>query len=260
MNETEIIKRYYENYDEDGRLAKRDHLPEFLTTMRYIKKYLTPGAKILEIGAGTGRYTLTLADMGYDVTAVELVEHNLEILRSKIRSGARVTPLQGNACDLPFLQDASFDLVLLLGPMYHLFTEDDKKRALTEALRVLKPGGVLFTAYCNNDFSMLHLFDNRMIFDILPKGQITEDFHATPVPEYVFELYRREDVLRLTADLHATRLHYVGTDMLSYLISDSLNTMTDAEFEQYLKFHFAVCERPDCVGWSAHVLDVLKKF
>ena len=259
MNATDYVKNHYENYDEDGRLAKRDHLPEFLTTMRYVERYLTPGAKVLEIGAGTGRYTLALAGMGYDVTAVELVEHNLEILKSKIAPGMRVTPLQGNACDLSFLQNDSFDTVLLLGPMYHLFTEADKKKALTEALRVLKPGGVLFTAYCVNDFSMLHLFHNRRIFDILQKGQITEDFHATSVPEYVFELYRKEDIERLTADLPAERLHYVGTDMLSYLIGDSIETMTDAEFEEYLRFHFAVCERPDCVGWSAHVLDVLKK-
>ena len=124
---------------------------------------------------------------------------------------------------------------------------------------MLKPGGMLFTAYCSNDFSMLHLFHNRRIFDILPKGQIDGNFHAASVPEYVFELYRREDIERLTAGLPAERLHYVGTDMLSYLIGDSIETMTDAEFDEYLRFHFAVCERPDCVGWSAHILDVLKK-
>ena len=245
MNGTEHIKNYYENYDEDGRLLKRDHLPEFLTTMRYAERYLTPGAKVLEIGAGTGRYTLALAGMGYDVTAVELVEHNLNLLKSKIADGMRVTPLQGNACDLSFLPDGAFDTVLLLGPMYHLFTEEDKKKALAEALRVTKPGGVLFTAYCNNEFSMLHLFDNGRIFDILQKGQITDGFHATSVPEYVFELYRREDVERLTADLPATRLHYVGTDMLSYLIGEGLERMTDAQFDEYLRFHFAFCDSPD---------------
>ena len=253
------VKNYYDNYDEDARLTLRHRMPEFLTTMRYIERYLQPGAKVLEIGAGTGRYTLALAGMGYDVTAVELVEHNLEILRSKIAKGMRVTPLQGNACDLTFLPNGTFDTVLLLGPMYHLFTEEDKKKALTEAMRVCKPGGVLFTAYCGNEFSMLRLFGSRRIFDIIQKGQLTGDFHATPVPEYVFELHRKEDVERLTADLPATRLHYVGTDMLTYLIADGAAEMTEDEFRQYMDFHFAVCERPDCTGWSAHILDVLRK-
>ena len=259
MDGFEYVKNYYENYDEDARLTLRHRMPEFLTTMRYIERYLTPGARVLEIGAGTGRYTLTLASMGYDVTAVEPVEHNLDILSSKIEAGQRVTPLPGNACDLSFLSDGAFDTVLLLGPMYHLFTEEDKKKALAEALRVCRPGGVLFTAYCGNEFSMLRLFGSHRIFDFLQKGQLTPDFHATPVPEYVFELHRKEDVLRLTADLPAKRLHYVGTDMLSYLIADGLQSMTDDEFRQYMDFHFAVCERPDCTGWSAHVLDVLQK-
>ena len=73
---------FYNNYDEEGRLMRKSRMPEYLTTMKYIEKYLTPGAKIIEIGAGTGRYSLALAEMGCDVTAVELVPHNIEIMKN----------------------------------------------------------------------------------------------------------------------------------------------------------------------------------
>ena len=82
MERKDYLTEYYENYNEDDRLSSRRGQIEFLTTMGYIQAYLQPGMKILEIGAGTGRYSLTLAAMGFDVTAVELVPHNLEILKS----------------------------------------------------------------------------------------------------------------------------------------------------------------------------------
>ena len=65
-----IIEEFYSKYDEDKRLNSKNHLPEYLITMKYIEKYLFPGAKIAEIGAGTGRYSVALAEKGYPVTAV----------------------------------------------------------------------------------------------------------------------------------------------------------------------------------------------
>lgn len=80
----DIIINKYTEYDEDARLVSdRGHNVEYLTTMRYIQKFLKPGAKVLEIGAGTGRYSIALAEMGYDVTAVDLVPHHVEIMKQK---------------------------------------------------------------------------------------------------------------------------------------------------------------------------------
>lgn len=84
-----------------------------------------------------------LAEKGYDVTAVELVDHNLNILKSKSKTHHNIKIYKGNAVDLSFLESAAYDLVLLLGPMYHLFTSEDKRRALSEAIRISKKGGTL---------------------------------------------------------------------------------------------------------------------
>lgn len=81
--------------------------------------------RIAEIGAGTGRYSLALADMGYEVDAVELVQHNIDVFRSKMKPQQKVSIVQGDAVDLKF-SDETYDITLLLGPMYHLFQKKIK--------------------------------------------------------------------------------------------------------------------------------------
>ena len=115
--ETRYIREFYDHFDEDGRLASRHGSVEFLTTMHYIHRYLRPGAKVLEIGAGTGRYSHALAREGCRVDAVELVEHNIEIFRQNTLPGEAVTVTRGNALDLTGFESDSYDVVLLLGPL-----------------------------------------------------------------------------------------------------------------------------------------------
>ena len=103
--------------------------------MRYVERYLRPGMRLLEIGAGTGRYAHHFARQGYAVDAVELVERNIEVFRAHTQPGERIRVWQGSATDLDWLPADGYDLVLLLGPMYHLFTDADRRRALAEALR-----------------------------------------------------------------------------------------------------------------------------
>jgi len=259
------IENYYSNYDEDGRLLRKYGQVEFLTTMRYIEKYLTqkPGAYILEIGAGTGRYSRTIADMGYSVEAVELVPHNIEIFNGLIKPEQNIRVSQGNALDLSMFESNIFDITLVLGPMYHLYTEADKRQAISEAMRVTKPGGVLFVAYCISDASILEDGFKRglnWISDYIAKGKIDPNtFDTTSMPEDIFELVRKDDIDRLMANFEVERLHYVATDMLTRILRESIDDMSDETFDLYLKYHYAVCERPDMVGLTHHSLDVFRK-
>ena len=250
---------FYNNYDEEGRLMRRSRMPEYLNTMKYIEKYILPNAKIIEIGAGTGRYSLTLAEKGYDVTAVELVPHNIEIMKKKVKSHHNIKICEGNACDLSAFESETYDIVLLLGPMYHLFNEEDKHKALSEAIRVTKTGGVIYASYCNNDTSIYKFFYKKRILEYLDKGLIQEDYHTISSPEEIFELYRKSDIDNLMKSHNVTRLHFVGVDMLSYICDDRLDLLTDREFEEYMRFLSNICEREDCVGMSIHMLDVFRK-
>ncbi len=257
----ETVRDYYNGYDEDARLASKRGRVEFLTTMRYIEKYIAPGARVCEIGAGTGRYSLALARMGYPVDAVELLEHNIDVFRQNMRLGEGVTVRQGDARDLSFLKDGTYDMTLLLGPLYHLFTEADKLRALSEALRVTKPGGILMVAYCIADATILESgFVKGQIGALIEGGLIDPvTFRAASRPEEVFELHRKEDVDGLMAGFPAERLDYVATDLYTKHMRATVEEMDDETFSLYLRYHFSICERPDMVGMTHHSLDIHRK-
>lgn len=154
-----------------------------------------PQARILEVGAGTGRYSIALADEGYTVNALELVEENLAVLRSKIKPENRIIAEQGNALDLSRYEDNTFDLTLVLGPMYHLFTDNDKKTALQEAIRVTKKNGIIMIAYCMNEATITqYMFGERHIAEYVKNERVTADFKGVSEPSEVFDLMRVEDI------------------------------------------------------------------
>ena len=256
-----LTRFYSTRCDEDARLASQHGQVEFLTTMRYIERYLQPGMRVFEIGAGTGRYSITLAHKGYDVTAIELVQHNIDIFRKKLEPGDRIDLQQGNALDLSRFEDNSFDMTLLLGPMYHLYTPEDQTRALEEALRVTRPGGHLYVAYCICDLT-LHTegFVKGNVDHFITEHMMdTETFRCYSSPKELFNICRKEDVDALTAPLPCKRLHYVATDGLYDYMHDAIDRMTPARFELYMKYRYAICEREDLVGATNHSLDILQK-
>ena len=261
METLKALNEFYSNYDEEGRLLSRHGSVEYLTTMRYIEKYLKPGMRILEIGAATGRYSHALARMGYRVDAVELVEHNIRLFKKNTQPGEHVTVRQGNAKELFFFEEDTFDMTLLLGPMYHLFTEEEQKQALSEAIRVTKPGGVICAAYCGNEATMIqYCFGRGMIRDPHLKSKIDPvTFKASSDPAELFQLYRREEIDALIAGFPVERLHYVATDLATNYMRDVIDGMDDEIFGLYMKYHFSVCERSDLVGASHHILDILRK-
>ena len=260
--EQDYLREFYETHcDEDARLRSRHGMVEFLTTMRYIEKYLRPGDRILEIGAGTGRYSHALAQEGYAVDAVELLEHNIEVFRRNTRPGEPVTVRQGNALDLGEFEDDCYDIVLLLGPMYHLYTVEDQRKALAEAIRVTKPGGIVFAAYCGSDATAIQYCFVRGMFRE-PHCKALADpvtFKLRSDPAEIFTLHRREEIDAMMEGLPVERLHFVGTDMATGYMRDTVEAMGDELYELYLCYHFATCERPDLVGASNHYLDIFKK-
>lgn len=262
MKTRDYLADFYENScDEDSRLLSRHGRVEYLTTMRYIEKYLRPGMSVLEIGAGTGRYSHALAQMGYCVDAVELLEHNIEIFRKNTVEGEDITITQANATYLQGFKTDSYDITLLLGPMYHLYTEEDKVKALSEAIRVTKKGGLIFAAYCMGDASVMSYgFVRGEIFNIIEACLLdTETFDTFSQPWDIFELYRKEDIDALRCQFNVTQLHFVASDGYACHMRPTLAAMDEDMYDMYLKYHFATCERQDLVGYSNHTLDIFRK-
>ena len=261
MNAYEALNAYYSAYNEDERFDRRHNSVEFLTTMDYIRRYLSPGDRVLEVGAGSGRYSHALARTGHRVEAVELIPRNIELFRERTEPGEDISIRQGTATDLSCFGDGMFGMTLLLGPMYHLFTEEEQRSALSEAVRVTKPGGLIFVSYCMNEGTVISFgFGRHNILPYLEKGKIDPvSFQCRSEPEDLFVLWRRERIFSLTASLPVRRLHFVGTDMYTNYFRDMVDAMSGDEFGAWMAYHRAICEREDLVGLSFHTLDILKK-
>lgn len=231
--------------------------------MRYVEKYIKPGCRILEIGAGTGRYSHALARKGYAVDAVELVEHNIEVFRKNTQAGENISVLQGNALDLSAFPDNQYDVTLLLGPLYHLYQQQDKRQAIREAIRVTKRGGVLFAAYVISDGCLLDEGFRRnhiSVAEYVRKGLLDEKtFAAKSEPKDLFELVRKEDIDDLMSVFAVKRLHYVAADGCALLLRDEIDAMDDETFRLFLAYHFATCEREDLAGITSHAIDIFQK-
>ena len=261
METLKALTQYYGSYDEDSRLCSRRGMVEFLTTLRYIEKYLRPGMRILEIGAATGRYSHHFARAGYRVDAVELIEHNIEIFRQNTQPGENITITQANAKNLAGFEDDTYDITLLLGPMYHLFTEEEKLQALSEAIRVTKKGGILFSAYCMGDASiLLYGFVRGEIHNIIRECMLDPvTFETFSRPWDLFELHRKEDIDALRSHFPVTQLHFLATDGYANHMRSILDQMDEETFNLFLRYHFATCERADMLGYSNHTLDIFRK-
>ena len=263
METKQYLIDFYNTYDEDSRLALKHGMVEFLTTMHYIDKYIKSGDCVLEIGAATGRYSHTLARQGYDVDAVELVEHNIEVFHKNTQSNENISITQGNAMDLSVFPDNKYDITLLLGPLYHLYNKEDKQQALHEAIRVTKPGGVVFAAYVISDGCLIDEGFHRGNIDVseyIEKGLIDpQTFAAKSEPKDLFELVRKENIDDLMSAFNVTRLHYVASDGLALYMREAVDSMNDDAFALYLKYHLATCEREDLVGVTSQAIDIFRK-
>lgn len=264
MEKNQYLIEFYNSYDEDNRLISRYGTVEFLTTMRYIERYIRQGSRVLEIGAGTGRYSHALARQGFAVDAVELVEHNIEVFRKNTLPDENVSVIQGNALDLSVFPDNTYDITLLLGPLYHLYTKEDKQQALREAIRVTKQGGIIFAAYVISDGCLLDEGFKRGSFkvaDYIKKGMLDpHTFAAKSRPRDLFELVRKEDIDDLMSIFPVTRLHYVASDGCALFMREAIEAMDDETFQLYLKYHFATCERTDLSGVTSHAIDIFTKY
>ena len=256
------LEAYYTQYDEEGRLLSQHGQVEYITTQKYIHECLSGegGERILEIGAGTGRYSIALAREGYAVTALELIEHNLSILRSKLDGTENLEPLRGNALDLSRFEAGTFDLTLLLGPMYHLYTNEDRLRALSEAVRVTKPGGHILVSYCMNEPTVVqYVFGGGHLPEIMENHMLTDDWHCVSQPKDLFALIRTEEIAELDRAAGVRRIKLVAADGATNYMRPVIDAMDQETFAKWVEYHLATCERPDLIGASHHTLDILEK-
>lgn len=165
MENENTVVNYYQISDEDSRM--QNNPLEYIRCKEIISRYLTNEKMvILDAGGATGAFSLWLAEQGHDVNLLDIIPKHIEIARrhEKEKGLKLSSAIVGDARELPF-EDCSFDLVLLMGPLYHLIDRSDRIKVIKEAYRVLKPGGKVICEYISRYASMFDGFRFGLIND-----------------------------------------------------------------------------------------------
>jgi len=250
------IEKHYNKHPEDLRLLRRHGIVEFETTMYHLHRYLQPGQLVFDIGAGTGRYTSALMAEGYQVKAIELVRRNIEVF---LKREPTADVMQGDARDLSKIPTASADITLLLGPLYHLIGDEEKLKALNEAKRITKPGGLIFVAYLMNEYSILsYCFDEDRISGLLERGVVDQNYHVQVQEGELYDYVRLEDIDRLNEKAGMERVTIFSPDGAADYMRTRLNQMSDETFSRFIDYQKSISERRDLIGAGSHVVDVIR--
>lgn len=252
------LEKYYNKFNEDKRLLSRHGQVEFFVASKYIHDIIgnRTNLDILDIGAGTGRYSIMLADEGHNVTAIEYVKKNVSQIKLK---SDKVIAKQGNALNLK-LKDNQFDIVLLFGPTYHLFSHEDKLKAILEAKRVCKPKGHILIMYLMNEYAVItYAFKEGNLQNVLKENKLDKTFQTITTIDDLYSYVRLDEINKLKNDAVLTRVKIIGVDGATDYIRPTINKLSNEDFEIYKNYQLSICEKPELLGASSHVLDILQK-
>jgi hypothetical protein len=149
--------------------------------------------------------------------------------------------------------------------MYHLFGFEDKNKALSEAKRVTKSGGVILVAYCMNEYGVItYGFKEKHVLECMENGRFTEDFKTISSKSELYDYMRIEDIDALNKAQCQTnswleRIKIISPDGPANYMRPFLNQLSDEEFEEFVRYQMATCERMDIIGAGAHTVDILRK-
>jgi len=264
----DYIVKYYENTNEDTRITTDNaRRIEFTTTVKVLDELIHPKCRIFDVAAGTGVYSIYYAERGHKVVATDLTPKHIEILNEKLSMRSdklNIKTAVNNAVDLSKYQSETFDIVLCFGPIYHLINEEQRKKCISECLRVLKRGGLLAVAYVNKYFILptlmvrnIEYVKNNLVEAIINKGIIKHDdedcfwtdaYFATP-----------EEINKLMNQFDIEVVDHLATDGISPMLREKVNELNKQQYEAWFNYHYKTCREQSILGLSNHGLYICRK-
>ncbi|MBI5289236.1 MAG: class I SAM-dependent methyltransferase [Chloroflexi bacterium] len=260
------VERYYDNgaQAEWARLD-RDRV-EFAVTLRALAEYLPPPpARVLDIGGGPGRYAIELAQRGYDVTLADISAAELALAQHMASErGVRISSfVKADARDLAALRDASFDAVLLMGPLYHLLEEADRRRAASEAVRVAKPGAIVMATNITR-YAAIRWWAKHQPMQVVERATVYEQQIRTGMtPDAVgftdLYLMRPAELPALFDGTGVAHIVTVACEGVVSMIRDKLHELDPEPWEFWMDLNYRLGKDPDTHGLAEHLLYIARK-
>jgi S-adenosylmethionine-dependent methyltransferase len=267
MDDLHDITAYYNNDPERENSRLERHQLEYDLTWRYLDQYLPSQGHILEIGAATGRYTLGLAQRGYRITAVDMSEKLLEMNRVRILEEGyeqQVRFILGDARKLEEVTERDFEAVLLMGPLYHLVEEADRKAAVKAAADHLKDGGILFSAFISRFGVMGDLLRNlpgwieneAEVRNILATGKNPDHIPGSGFRGFFAKI---TEIAALHEAIDFETLAIAGVEPAISSDDESYNRLQGTQRQQWLNLLYQISTEPSILGASRHILYIGRK-
>lgn len=252
---------YDEKYDEWERLER--HKIEFDITKRYLDEYLGgEGLEIIDIGGGPGRYSIYLAEKGHRVSLLDLSKRNIEVAKEKsAEKGISLEAyIHGNALELDEYEQ-KYDAILLMGPLYHLIKESDRKAALKGALRLLKPDGIIIASFISNyapiqDYLKgVHTIESvDELLGYLKDGVSQGDKGFTTA---YFTCHK--EAKDLMSSFGLTEIIFANVENILGSKEKEINMLEEHEYQKWLEIGYQLSQDENIMGTGEHFLYIGRK-
>ena len=263
------IVNYYSSYDEKNRLLVR-HSLERLRTQEIITRYLGKSSRnILDIGGAAGVYSFWLANQGHSVDLIDITPKHIEQAKeTEIKGSIKLhSALVGDACELPF-SDEYYDIVLLMGPMYHILDKAKRNLALREAKRVLKKDGIMFIAAISKYASMFDGFfenivdDNNFYKIVIEDIDTGKHINTTSNHQYFTDSYfhHPEELKKEVVEAELHIVDFLAVEGLGNYIPNVESKLTNENYKEKLFNVLRKTEKESSImGISNHFLCICNK-
>lgn len=262
MEKIKQVENYYEGYDEWHRLER--HKVEFEITKKYIDKYVPSNSRILDIGGGPGRYSIYLASKGHKVTLLDLTKKYVEIAKEKaLEYKVKLEGfIHGSALELPKYNLGEFDVILLMGPLYHLTNLADREKVMRDTMTLLKPGGVLIASFISAYAPLADILkrspeelkDANQVLKYLENGINSDEEGFTSA--YFIKPVEAEEFMD---KFNLKELAFAGVEGLSSMVEQRINVLPQNQFQQYIDIIYKLSEDTHTFACCEHYLYVGKK-
>jgi S-adenosylmethionine-dependent methyltransferase len=264
MSATDIVKAYY-NANVSGEWNRIAGRPEFLLTCRFLNRYIKSGDKVLDIGGGPGRYSLYLAGRGCDVTLFDISEGSIKFAKERAaENGLSIKTVCGDARYADKFIAKQYDHVLIMGPMYHLLEESDRKKAVDSGLKLLRPGGLLYVSFINMIAGMIYTMKYRpdIIADPAEMAFYDAFLENRSYAGDAFTLAyfsKQDEILPFMAQFPLEKLHFFGQEGIASPCEENIMSQPKHLVDLWLDMCEKTCEREELLSWSEHLMYIGRK-